>query len=249
MNVVVFGGTGNIGGRVVERLRASGHSVTAVSRETGVDLATGAGLADLLAGVDVVVDTLNAMAFDAESAVAFFGGTSETILRAEEAARVKHHVALSIVGADRLNASGYLAGKVAQERAIRESGVPSTIVRATQFFDFLPLIAQTSASDGVITVGDHDVQPIAPEEVARVLADVAVGGLLGVVETAGPERAPLASFIERQTAHDGSSLTVRVDSGIGYFGVPVTGDAIVPVGDARISDVTLRDWWRSRPTA
>lgn len=248
MNVVVFGGTGNIGGRVTERLRAAGHSVTAVSRETGADLTTGAGLADLLAGIDVVVDTLNAMAFDTGSAVAFFGGTSETILRAEEEARVKHHVALSIVGADRLDASGYLAGKVAQERAIRESRVPSTIVRATQFFDFLPLIAQMSTSDGIVTVGDHDVQPMAPEEVARTLADVAVGGPLGVVETAGPERAPLASFIERQTAHDGSALTVRVDGGIGYFGVPATGDAIVPVGDARISDVTLADWW-NRPTA
>ncbi|MGP3534013.1 SDR family oxidoreductase [Microbacterium sp. RD1] len=245
MNVVVFGGTGNIGGRVAERLRAAGHSVTAVSRETGVDLTTGAGLADLLAGVDVVVDTLNAMAFDTESAVAFFGGTSETILRAEEEARVKHHIALSIVGADRLDASGYLAGKVAQEQAIRESGVPSTIVRATQFFDFLPLIAQMSTSDGVVTVGDHDLQPMAPEEVARVLADVAVGAPLGVVETAGPERASLASFVERLAQHDGSSLPLRVDASVGYFGVPTTGDAIVPVGDARISDVTLEQWWHA----
>ncbi|MDW4572138.1 NAD(P)H-binding protein [Microbacterium sp. M3] len=247
MKIVVLGGTGNIGAQVVALLRERGHEVVAASPSTGVDGVTGVGLDEAFAGADAVVDTTNPRDFSEEAAVAFFATATTHVLDAEKKAGVGHHVALSVVGVDRdPGARGYLAGKVAQERLIAGGGVPATIVRATQFFEFLRDIADGSTVDGEVRVAPTLLQPVAAAAVARVVAEVAVAPAAGSVEVAGPERAPLGEFLRRVLDADGDALPVRVDATAGYFGRAVDETSLVPVGEARIDPLTLEEWLAAR---
>lgn len=237
---VVFGGTGRIGSQVVEFLRAAGVDVVVAAPETGVDVISGTGVDEALAGADVAIDAINAMIFD-ESAVEFFRGATATMIAAEGRAGVSRHVVLSIVGTDRISARGYMAGKRAQEEFVRASGAPYTIVRATQFLEFLPSIADSSEVDGQVVVPPVRFQPVAAREVARVLADVALDPRSPqVVEVAGPERATLADFLRRSERHDDPRPIIEQDGAL-YAGCSVTTDDLVPVSPARHGIVTLEE--------
>jgi uncharacterized protein YbjT (DUF2867 family) len=238
MKIVVFGGTGRIGSQVVGMLRDDGHDVV-VADIPEVNAVTGAGVADALAGADVAVDVTNAMIFDEEEIVAFFTTTSRNILEREVMAGVGRHVVLSIVGVDRMNATSYLAGKVAQERTVAQSGVPYTIVRATQFQEFLPAIADMSTVDGVVRVPPILLQPTAAADVARTVADVAVHDPgTTVVEVAGPERARMADFVNAALRRAGDTREVVEDPDALYSGVVLPEDGLVPVGDARTGAIS-----------
>ena len=191
MKIVVIGGTGLIGSKVVAKLRERGHEAVPASPATGVDTITGAGLAGALAGAQVVVDVANSPSFEDAAVLDFFRTSGRNVLAAEQAAGVGHHVALSVVGADRLPDSGYLRAKIAQEELIAASGVPHTIVRATQFFEFLGTIADGVTVDGVVHGSPALIQPVAADDVAAALAEVAVAGPVnGVVDLAGPVAEP-----------------------------------------------------------
>ncbi|WP_285363250.1 SDR family oxidoreductase [Microbacterium sp. LMC-P-041] len=239
MKIVVFGGTGRIGSQVVDLLREEGHEVV-VAAVPEVDALKGTGIAAALAGADVAVDVTNAMIFDEEEIVSFFTTTSRNILQGEIMAGVGRHVVLSIVGVDRMNATSYLAGKVAQERTVAEGGVPYTIVRATQFQEFLPGIADMSTVDGVVRVPPILLQPTAAIDVARTVADVAVHDPgTTVVEVAGPERARMSEFIEEALRRADDERTVVEDPEALYSGVFLPEDGLVPVGDARIGEISF----------
>lgn len=243
MRVVVLGGTGHIGALAVKLLRAEGLDAIAASPSTGVNAATGEGLDAALVGADAVVDTTNPVSFDEESSVAFFTDATRRTLGAMQRAGARHHVTLSIVGVDRdPHARGYLAGKVAQEREILDGPVPHTIVRATQFFEFLPDIADGSEVDGVVRVAPVLMQPVAAAAVARAVADAATAEPAGVIEIAGPERAPIAALVRRLFAARGDAREVVEDPSVGYFGREVVETSLVPVGDAVIDPTTLDDW-------
>ncbi|MCC2031710.1 SDR family oxidoreductase [Microbacterium allomyrinae] len=247
MKIVVLGGTGLIGAQVVSQLRDRGHEAIAASPSTGVDSVTGAGLDAALAGADVVVDVTNAPAFDEAAVIAFFSAATANVLAAEKRAGVGHHVALSIVGVDRdPDSPGYLAGKVVQERLIHEGGVPFTIVRATQFFEFLASIADASTVAGEVRLAPATMQPVAAAAVARAVADAAVAPAAGVVEVAGPERASIPSLVGRVLVAAGDSRPIVVDESMGYFGRDVDQTSLVPVGEAIIDSVTLEEWLVAR---
>ncbi|WP_243075417.1 SDR family oxidoreductase [Microbacterium sp. SS28] len=247
MKIVVLGGTGRIGARVVAELVERGHEVIAASRSTGVDALAGAGLDKAFAGADAVVDATESSAWDEAGVIEFFTAATRNVLAAEERAAVAHHVALSIVGIDRNpDASGYLAGKVAQERLIAESAVPSTIVRATQFFEFLAQIADASTVDGEVRVGTALLQPVAAQAVARALADAAETAPGRAFDVAGPERAPLADFLGRDLAARGDARPVVVDPAAGYFGRVVGETSLVPAGDAVIDQLAFEEWSAAR---
>jgi len=246
MKIVVLGGTGRIGARVVALQAERGHEAVAASRSTGVDAVAGTGLDAAFAGADVVVDATESSAWDEAGVIEFFTTATGNVLAAEERAGVGHHVALSIVGIDRNpEARGYLAGKVVQERLIGESAVPSTIVRATQFFEFLPQIADASTVDGEVRIGTALMQPVAAEAVARALADAAEAQTAGAVEIAGPERAPLAEFLRRDLSDRGDARAVVVDPAAGYFGRVVGETSLVPARDDAVIDAVGYEEWRA----
>lgn len=243
MKIVVIGGTGLIGKQVVEILRSQGHEAKAASPSTGVDSVTGQGLDEAMAGADVVVDLTNTTDFDEKVVVPFFSTSSRNLLAAEKRAGVRHHVALSVVGTDRIGPVGYFAGKTTQEKAVREGGVPYTILRATQFFEFIPMIADAGTRDGSVYVTSHLMQPMAAADVARIVAETAVSPATdGVLEMAGPERAGLNEFVGRVLAARNDSRPVVIDTEAGYFGIPIEETSIVPVGETRIGDITLKEW-------
>ncbi|WP_426303228.1 SDR family oxidoreductase [Arthrobacter sp. R-11] len=243
MKIVVFGGTGLIGRQVVELLRSQGHEAIPASPSTGVDSVTGLGLDEAMAGADVVVDLTNTADFDEKVVVPFFSASSRNLLAAEKKAGVRHHVALSVVGTDRIGAIGYFAGKTAQEKAIREGGVPYTLLRATQFFEFIPMIADAGTRDGSVYVTSHLMQPMAAADVARIVAETAVEPATnGVVEIAGPERAGINEFVARVLAAHNDPRAVVIDIEAGYFGMPIEETSIVPLGDARIGNISLKEW-------
>ncbi|MBD3942146.1 NAD(P)H-binding protein [Microbacterium sp. NEAU-LLC] len=247
MKIVVLGGTGRIGARVAALLTERGHEVVAASRSTGVDAVAGTGLDDAFAGADVVVDATESSAWDEAGVIEFFTTATGNVLAAEQRAGVAHHVALSIVGIDRNpEARGYLAGKVVQERLVTGSPVPSTIVRATQFFEFLPQIADASTVDGAVRVGTALLQPVAADAVALALADAAEAPVGGAVDVAGPERAPLAEFLRRDLAVRGDARRVVVDPAAGYFGRVVGETSLVPAGEATVDTVTYKEWLLAR---
>lgn len=243
MKIVVIGGTGLIGGQVVARLRAQGLEAVAASPSTGVDTVTGAGLADALREATVVIDVANAPAFDDETALNFFEKSGENLLAAERDAGVRHHLALSVVGTDHLQASGYFRAKLAQEALIARSGVPYTIVRATQFFEFMASLADFSTKGDVVTLTTATMQPIASADVAAALADlVTVAPRHGIVEIAGPEQGPLAEFVATWLGHIDDPRAVTIEASSDYFGVAVEDGTLVPGPDARIMHTRYDDW-------
>lgn len=243
MKIVVIGGTGLIGSKTVARLRAKGHEVIAASPATGVDTVTGAGLADALAGAAVVIDLANSPTFEDAEAMAFFRTAGRNLLAAEAAAGVTHHVALSVVGTERLQASGYFRAKLAQEELIRSSGRRFTIVHATQFLEFLPSIAKAATVGRTVRLSPAPVQPIAADDVADAVTDVALAAPLdATVETAGPERVPLSDLVQRYLAATGDPRTVVADPDALYFGIALDDRSLVPGEGARIGPTRFDDW-------
>lgn len=243
MKILIAGGTGLIGRQVVEILKDEGHEAVPASPSNGINSVTGEGLDEAMTGVDVVVDLTNTTDFDEDVVVSFFTNSTNNLLAAEKKAGVQHHVALSVVGTDRIGPVGYFAGKTAQEDAIRNGGVPYTVVRATQFFEFIPMIADVSTRDGSVFLTDHLMQPMAAADVARLVAEAAMSPALnGAVEIAGPERAPMYEFGKRVLSAKGDSRTVVADTNAGYFGIPIQETSIVPVGEAIIGKKSLGEW-------
>ena len=243
MKIVVIGGSGLIGKKLVNNLRERGHEVVAASPSSGVNTITGEGLGETLTGTQVVVDVANSPSFEDEAVLAFFETSGRNLLAAEAAAGVRHHVALSVVGTDRLPASGYFRAKMAQEELIKAGTIPYTIVRATQFFEFAGGIAQ-SASDGqTIRLPPAPMQPIAADDVAAALADAATARPFnGTVELAGPEPIRMDEFVRRFLAAVGDARSVTADPLAGYFGTPLTDGSLMLGDHPRIGQTRFSDW-------
>jgi uncharacterized protein YbjT (DUF2867 family) len=241
MKIVVIGGTGLIGSKLVTRLRADGHDPLAASPNSGVDIITGKGLAEALAGAEVVVDVSNAPAWDDAAVMDFFQTSARNILAAETAAGTRHHVALSVVGTDRLQGSGYFRAKLAQEEAIKAAAIPSTILRATQFFG---RIADSSTRDGTVPLPPIFFQPEAADDVAAALADIAEGAPVnGTVELAGPERFRLDELVRRFLSANDDPRHVVTDVHAPYYGLEVTDERVLIPGDnSRIGATPFADW-------
>jgi len=244
MKIVVIGGTGLIGSKLVSRLREQGHEAVAASPGTGVDTVTGQGLAEALAGAQVVVDVSNAPDWGDAAVMDFFQTSARNILAAETAAGVGHHVALSVVGTERLQGSGYFRAKLAQEEAIKAAAVPSTILRATQFFEFIGRIADSSTHDGTVSLPPLFFQPQAADDVAAALADIAQGAPVnGTVELAGPERFRLDELVRRYLSATSDPRQVVADVGAPYYGLQVSDErALVPGDNPRIAATRFADW-------
>jgi len=243
MKIVVIGGSGLIGSRVVTLLSVAGHTVLAASPRNGVNSVTGEGLSNALTDADVVVDVTNAPSWEPQAVLEFFRSSARNLGKAEVAAGVRHHVALSIVGTDRMADNAYFTAKVAQEEAIEAAGVPYTIVRATQFMEFIGGIADFSTVAGTVRVGDGLFQPIAADDIAAILARVAVAAPLnGTIDIAGPDRAPFAQIIARYLKSIGDTRQVVTDPDARYYGGLVEELSLVPLGDARIGRISLDQW-------
>jgi uncharacterized protein YbjT (DUF2867 family) len=243
MRIVVIGGTGLIGSKVVDRLKSEGHEAVPAAPSTGINTLTGQGLDDALDGADVVVDVSNSPSFADEDVLSFFVTSTTNVLTAEKAAGVKHHVALSVVGTGTLPDSGYLRAKAAQEDLIKESGVPYSIVRATQFFEFTRAIAAASTIDGELHLAPVHYQPIASDDVASAVTRIATGApLRGVREIAGPERLRMDRFIPAVLAEQGDAREVVVDEHARYFGTELADDSLVPGDDAELGSLCYETW-------
>ncbi|UGA43697.1 SDR family oxidoreductase [Bradyrhizobium quebecense] len=251
MKIVVIGGTGLIGSRTVAILRQRGHDVVAASPKSGVNTITGEGLKEALAGAAVVIDLANSPSFEDKAVMAFFETSGRNLLAAEAPAGVKHHVALSIVGTDRTPENGYFRAKVAQEKLIEASGIPYTIIRATQFMEFVGAIADAGAVGNTIRLSPGLFQPIAAEDVSALVADVALEPPRnGIVEIAGPERAPFNEIVARYLKTIGDPRQVVRDPDALYWGGRVEEHSLVPLGEARLGRIDLSEWLRrSRPAA
>lgn len=242
MRIAVAGATGNIGARTVDVLERGGHEVVRISRSGGVDLTTGDGLDDALAGVDAVVDATNAPAGDRDGTVAYLGGTTRTLLAAERRAGVRHHVLLSIVGIHDVEGNAHYAGKREQERIVEAGPVPWTIVPVTQFHDFAAMVASWTEHDGVATIAPLLVQPIAPDDVADVLAELAVGAPRGrYVDVAGPEPQDLVDMARRTYQARGREVKL-VPTWRGVFGPSMAGEVLLPGENARLAPTTFEEW-------
>jgi uncharacterized protein YbjT (DUF2867 family) len=245
MRIVVIGGTGLIGSKVVAHLRQAGHEVVAASPGTGVNSITGEGLSQAMAGTQVVVDLANSPSFEDKAVLDFFETSGRNLMAAEVEAGVRHHVCLSIVGTDRTPDNGYFRAKVAQEKLIEASGIPYTIIRSTQFLEFLRAIADSSAAGGVVRLSPGLFQPIAADDVAAVVADVALAAPRnGIVEIAGPERAPFYEIVARYLKAVGDPRTVVSDPEARYWGGRVEERSLVPLGEARLGRIGLDEWLR-----
>lgn len=243
MKIVVIGGTGLIGSRVVEKLKQQGHDAVAAAPNTGVDTITGKGLAEALANASVVVDVSNSPSFEEKAAMEFFRTAGRNVTTAEVSAGIRHHVALSVVGTDRLQDSGYFRAKLAQETIIRSSPIPYTLVHATQFFEFLRAIAQFSTVDGKVRLPPVLFQPMAAEDIARAIVETALAEPKNdTIEIAGPETFTLDEPVRRALAQDGDPREVVADPSAPYFGVAVGEKTLVPGRGARLGSTRL-DWW------
>jgi len=243
MKIVVIGGTGLIGSKVVGKLKQHGHEAIAAAPETGVDTITGKGLAEALAGAQVVVDVSNSRSFDEQVAMDFFQTSGRNITAAEQNAGVRHHVALSVVGTDRLQESGYFRAKLAQERLIISSPVPHTLVHATQFFEFMRSIAQAATIGDAVRLPPVQFQPMAAEDVASAIAVVALAEPANdLVEIAGPEKFTLDEAVRKVLEYDHDPRKVVADAAAPYYGVQVTGTMLMPGPGARRGP-TRFDWW------
>jgi uncharacterized protein YbjT (DUF2867 family) len=245
MKIVVIGGTGLIGSKVVEKLKQKGHEAIAAAPNTGVNTITGEGLKEAMAGAQVVIDLANSPSFEDKAALEFFETSGRNLLAAEAAAGVRHHVALSIVGTDRTPGNGYFRAKVAQEKLIETSGTPYTIIRSTQFLEFLRGIAASSADGNMVRISPGLFQPIAADDVAAIVADVALASpQSGIVEIAGPERAPFNEIVARYLKAVGDPREVVSDPEARYFGGRVEERSLVPLGEARLGRIGFDEWLR-----
>ncbi|MET1057834.1 MAG: NAD(P)H-binding protein [Pedobacter sp.] len=247
MKILVIGGTGSIGSKVVSQLRALDHDVIAGSPKNGINSYTGEGLEEAMKGTDVVIDVANSSEFDEKSAVDFFDHTGRNLATAARVAGVRHQVAISIVGCDRIPDFGYMKAKVRQEEILKNSGIPYTIVRSTQFFEFVPFITMAATKDNEIFAPATDFQPIAVEEAAAFIVYFAVGKPInGTVDIAGPERKPQSDFIEKYANVTEPGKTVIQTGKFEYTGIAVPKDGIVPAGDAYLGKTYFDDWLDSQ---
>ncbi len=248
MKIVVIGGTGLIGSKTIPILRQGGHEVVVGSPKTGVNTITGEGLKEAVAGAQVVIDLANSPSFEDKAVLEFFETSGRNLLAAEAAAGVRHHVALSIVGTDRSD-NGYFRAKVAQEKLLEASGIPYTIIRSTQFLEFLGGIAASSADGNIVRLSPGLFQPIAADDVAAIVAEVALAAPRnGIVEIAGPERAPFNEIVARYLKAVGDPREVVSDPEALYFGGRVEERSLVPLGEARLGRIGLDEWLRRSQT-
>ena len=243
MKITVLGATGLIGKDVVAALNEAGHQTVAASRSSGADVLTGEGLAPALAGADVLVDVINSPSYDDDPVMQFFTTATKNLVDAAKSANVGHYVALSIVNCDGLPDSGYMRAKVVQERTITESGLPYTIVRATQFHEFGEGITDSLTVDGAVRAPDGPIQPIAAAEVSAEVARIAPAAPVnGVINIGGPEKLRFADLAKLVLAHRGDSTPVVVDPSARYFGTLVSQDSLVTGDDAVLAHIRFADW-------
>src|ERR1700751_3298499 len=248
MKIVVIGGTGLIGSKTVALLRQSGHEVVAASPQSGVNTITGEGLSECMADAQVVIDLANSPSFEDKAVLEFFETSGRNLFAAEKAAGVRHHVALSIVGTDRSPDNGYFRAKVAQEKLIKASDIPYTIIRSTQFMEFLGGIAASSADGNIVKLSPGLFQPIAADDVAAIVADVALAAPRnGIIEIAGPERAPFNEIVAPYLKTVGDPREVVRDPEARYFGGRVEERSLVPLGEARLGRIGLHPGVRPPP--
>jgi uncharacterized protein YbjT (DUF2867 family) len=250
MKFVVIGGTGLIGSKVVKHLRGKGHEVFAAAPESGVNTLTGEGLADALRGTQVVVDVANSPSFEDQAVLKFFETAGRNLLAAEAVAGVGHHLALSIVGLERNPNNGYFRGKVAQEKLIKASGIPYTILRSTQFFEFMGGIIKSGTEGDVIRLSSALFQPIASDDVAAALADLALGAPLNAtVEVAGPERRPMDKFARTYMAASDDKRQLVADTHAHYFGAELNDQSLTPTAGMhpRLGVIRFDDWLARTP--
>jgi uncharacterized protein YbjT (DUF2867 family) len=249
MKIAAIGGTGLIGSKTVTILRRGGNEVVAASPNTGVNTITGEGLKQAMAGTQVVIDLANSPSFEDKAVLKFFETSGRNLIAAEVAAGVRHHVALSIVGTDRTD-NGYFRAKVAQEKLIKTSGIPYAIIRSTQFLEFLGGIAASSADGNIVRLSPGLFQPIAADDVAAIVADVALAAPRnGIVEIAGPERAPFNEIVARYLKAVGDPREVVSDPEARYFGGRVEERSLVPLGEARLGRIGFDEWLRRSQAA
>ena len=258
MKIVVIGGTGLIGSKLVNKLREMGHEPMAASPNTGVDTITGAGLREALAGAQVVVDVSNSPSFEDKPVMEFFTTSTRNLLAAEKDAGVTHHVALSVVGTDRLQESGYFRAKMAQENLIKESRAPYSILRSTQFFEFVSRIASESTDGKTLRATSAYIQPIVSDDVVSALAEITVEDPVnGIVEVAGPERFHIDELLRQLLKATGDSREVITDAGTRYFGALLRERTLTPDAPKIVGTVHFADWMaysaahaqRATPTA
>jgi uncharacterized protein YbjT (DUF2867 family) len=246
MKIVVIGGTGLIGSRVVHQLVALGHQAVPASPDTGVNSVTGEGLVEVLKGASVVVDVSNSPSWDDAAVLKFFETSTRNLLTYEAAARVGHHVALSVVGTERLFESGYFRAKIAQEKLIKESSIPYSIVHATQFFEFLKGLADMSVEGGKVHLPPVLFQPMAADDVASGLSRIAVGSPVnGIVEIAGPEQFRVDELVRRRLASTKDPREVIADPHARYGGAEVSERTLLPGKEARLGELRFADWLKS----
>ncbi|RKH42018.1 SDR family oxidoreductase [Corallococcus llansteffanensis] len=245
MKIVVIGGTGLIGTKLVKRLRGLGHDVVAAAPSSGVNALTGEGLVEVLAGAQVVVDVANSPSFEDKAVLEFFEKSGRNLLAAEEKAGVKHHVALSVVGTERLLGSGYFRGKLAQEDLIKAGRIPYTLVRSTQFFEFMGGIAQAGTEGDTVRLSTALMQPIASDDVADAVAEATLGAPVnGTVEVAGPERVRLVDVVQRFMNAKQDGRKVIADAHARYFGVVLDDQSLTPGNTARVGPTRFEEWLR-----
>jgi len=249
MKIVVVGATGQIGSKVVGLLTAQGHEVVAAARNSGVDVLTGAGIDDAVSGADVLVDVVNSPSFEDDPVLVFFTTSTANLVAAAKKAGVGHYVALSIVNADELPESGYMRAKVAQEKTVTGSGLPYTIVRATQFHEFAEMITESLIVDAELHAPDALIQPIAAADVAAQVAESAVAAPIdGIVDIGGPDKITFADLARTVLAHQGKQSPVVVDPQATYFGTPVNDTSLVTGDGAVLATTRFTDWLAARST-
>lgn len=243
MKIVVIGGSGLIGSKLVRKLREHGHQVVPASPDSGVNTLTGEGLAEALANATVVVDVSNSPSFEDEAVLKFFETSTGNLLDAEAAAGVGHHVALSVVGTERLSESGYFRAKIAQEKLIRRSSIPYSIVHATQFFEFIKRIADDATDGNTVRLAPVLIQPMAAEDVAIAVGRISLGSPVnGIVEVAGPQQFRLDELIRRVLSERDDPCEVITDQNARYFGAELGERTLVPGDDARLAETRFDDW-------
>jgi uncharacterized protein YbjT (DUF2867 family) len=243
MKIVVVGGTGLIGTKLVNNLREQGHEVVAASPSKGVNTLTGEGLAEAMVGAEVVVDVANSPSFEDKPVMEFFETSGRNLLAADGVAGVKHHVALSVVGTDRLLASGYFRAKLVQENMIKTSAIPYTIIRAAQFFEFVGAIAQSATDGQTVRLPSAMMQPIASDDVAVIIADIAVGKPLNAtIDIAGPEKIRMDELVRRFLSANRHTRKVVTDDNAPYYGIEVNDQSLTPDSPERLGKTRFDDW-------